>query len=138
MQFVTANFIFASGQEIQQSIEDKEPEMASCREIGNKLKKYLIDDEKPKVDEALSELDAKWESLRKETDQLAKNLFSTQARFDGFQRDVAELKAWLTRTEGTLNSLEPVGVKPETVKEQLSAQAVSPTTPCDGARFNLY
>ena len=97
----------------------------SCKEMGDNLKKYLIDDEKPKVDGALSELDNKWQSLLSETDQLAKNLFSTQARLDSFQNNVDELKAWLTATEGTLASLDPVGVEPEKVKEQLGAQAVS-------------
>lgn len=111
-------------QDIQQAIADKEPEVASCKEMGDNLKKYLVDDEKPRVDEALSELDDKWQSLRTAADQLAKNLFSTQARVDSFQHDVDELKTWLTATEETLDNLEPVGVEPEKVKEQLGAQAV--------------
>lgn len=111
-------------QDIQQATTAKEPEVASCKEMGDNLKKYLVDDEKPRVDEALSELDGKWQSLRAAADQLAKNLFSTQARVDSFQHDVDELKTWLTATEGTLDNLEPVGVEPEKVKEQLGAQAV--------------
>lgn len=112
-------------QDIQQALAAKEPEVSSCKEIGENLKKYLIDDEKPKVDQALSEVDDKWNSLQAEVDKLAKKLFSSQARVDSFQLEVNELKAWLTETEGTLTSVEPVGVEPEKVKQQLGEQAVS-------------
>ena len=44
---------------------------------------------------------------------------------NNFQHNADELKSWLTTTEGTLDSIEPVGVEPEKVKEQLSAQSVS-------------
>lgn len=96
-----------------------------CKDMGENLKKYVMDAEKPKVDEALGEVDDKWQSLRAEADQLAKNLFSTQARVDSFQHDMDDLKTWLTATEGILDGLEPLGVEPEKVKEQLGAQAVS-------------
>ena len=99
--------------------------MSSCREMGNNLKKYLIDDEKPKVEQAVSEVDEKWNSLQAEVDKLAKKLFSSQERVENFQREVDELKTWLTETEGTLSSMEPVGVEPERVKQQLGDQAVS-------------
>lgn len=93
--------------------------------MGDNLKKFVVEDEKPTVDEVLRELDDRWQSLRADTDQLAKKLFSTQARLESFQHDADELKAWLTATEGNLDSLGPVGVEPEKVKEQLGAQAVS-------------
>lgn len=112
-------------QDIQQALAAKEPEVASCKEMGDNLKKYLVDDEKPQVDAAVSELDDKWQALLADADQLATNLFSTQSRVDSFHHEVDELKAWLTATEGTLDSLEPVEVEPEKVKEQLGAQAVS-------------
>ena len=111
-------------QDIQQALTAKEPEVSSCREMGNNLKKYLIDDEKPKVDQALSEVDEKWNSLQAEVDKLAKKLFSSQERVESFQLEVDELKIWLTETEGTLSSMEPVGVEPERVKQQLGDQAV--------------
>lgn len=93
--------------------------------MGDNLKKYLIDDEKPKVDQALSEVDEKWNSLQAEVDKLAKKLFSSQERVESFQLEVNELKTWLTDTEGTLSNMEPVGVEPERVKQQLGDQAVS-------------
>ena len=99
--------------------------MSSCREMGDNLKKYLIDDEKPKVDQALSEVDEKWNSLQAEVGKLAKKLFSSQERVESFQLEVAELKAWLTETEGTLSNMQPVAVEPERVKQQLGDQAVS-------------
>jgi len=112
-------------QDIQQALAAKEPEVSSCREMGDNLKKYLIDDEKPKVDQALSEVDEKWNSLQAEVDKLAKKLFSSQERVESFQLEVNDLKTWLTETEGTLSNMEPVGVEPETVKQQLGDQAVS-------------
>lgn len=112
-------------QDIQQALETKEPEVSSCREMGDNLKKYLIDDEKPKVDQAQSEVDDKWNSLQAEVDKLAKKLFSSQERVESFQVEVNELKTWLTETEGTLSNMEPVGVEPEKVKQQLGDQAVS-------------
>ena len=112
-------------QDIQQAKAAKEPELSSCKELAESLKKYLIDNEKPKVDQALSEVDEKWNSLQTEVEKLAKKLFSSQARFDNFQLDVSELKTWLTETEGTLSNMEPVGVEPEKVKQQLGEQAVS-------------
>lgn len=112
-------------QDIQKALATKEPEVSSCREMGDNLKKYLIDDEKPKVDQALSEVDEKWNSLQAEVDKLAKKLFSSQERVESFQLEVNELKTWLTDTEGTLSNMEPVGVEPERVKQQLGDQAVS-------------
>ena len=112
-------------QDIEQALTAKEPEVTSCREMGSNLKKYLIDDEKPKVDQALSEVDEKWNSLQAEVDKLTKKLFSSQERVESFQLEVDELKTWLTETEGTLSNVEPVGVEPERVKEQLGDQAVS-------------
>lgn len=112
-------------QDIQQALAAKEPEVSSCKEMGDNLKKYLVEDEKPKVDQALSEVDEKWNSLQAEVDKLAKKLFSSQERVDSFQLEVNELKTWLTETEGTLSSMEPVGVEPEKVKQQLGDQAVS-------------
>ena len=123
--FNTKSIVLCLLQDIQQAIEAKEPDLVSCKAMGDNLKKYLVDDEKPKVDEALSELDDKWQSLCADADQLAKNLFSTQARVDSFHHDVDELKVWLTATESALDNLEPLGVEPEKVKEQLGAQAVS-------------
>ena len=111
--------------DIQHAIEAKEPDVALCKDMGDSLKKFVIEDEKPTVDEALRELDDRWQSLRSDTDQLAKKLFSTQARLVNYQHDADELKAWLTATEGNLDCLGPVGVEPEKVKEQLGAQAVS-------------
>lgn len=93
--------------------------------MGSNLKKYLIDDEKPKVDQALSEVDEKWNSLQAEVDKLSKKLFSSQERVESFQLEVDELKTWLTETEETLSNMEPVGVEPEKVKQQLGDQAVS-------------
>lgn len=112
-------------QDIQQALAAKEPEVSSCKEMGDNIKKYLVEDEKPKVDQALSEVDEKWNSLQAEVDKLAKKLFSSQERVDSFQLEVNELKTWLTETEGTLSSMEPVGVEPEKVKQQLGDQAVS-------------
>lgn len=118
-------FVFLLLQDIQEALAAKEPEVSSCKEMGDNLKKYLVDGEKPKVDQALSEVDEKWNSLQAEVDKLAKKLFSSQERVDSFQLEVNELKAWLADTEGTLNSMEPVGVEPEKVKQQLGEQAVS-------------
>lgn len=96
----------------------KEPDLSSCKELGDDLKKYLVQEEKPKVDQAQSEVDEKWRSLQADVDELAKKLFSSQARVDSYQLEVND-------TEGKLTNLEPVGVEPEQVKQQLGTQAVS-------------
>ena len=77
------------------------------------------------MDQAQSEVDEKWRSLHADVDELAKKLFSSQARVDSHQLEVNEMKAWLTDTEGKLVNVEPVGVEPEQVKQQLGTQAVS-------------
>lgn len=118
-------FLFILLKEIQKALSAKEPDLSSCKELGDDLKKYLVQEEKPKVDQAQSEVDEKWRSLQADVDELAKKLFSSQARVDSYQLEVNELKAWLTDTEGKLTNLEPVGVEPEQVKQQLGTQAVS-------------
>lgn len=77
------------------------------------------------MEQAQNDVDEKWRSLQAEVDELAKKLFSSQVRVDSFQLEVNDLKAWLTETEGTLTNMEPVGVEPEQVKQQLGTQAVS-------------
>ena len=109
--------------------------MLSCKDMGDRLKKYVVEDEKPNLDVALTELDDKWKSLLGDVDQLAKKLFSAQARMDNFQRDANELKAWLTATERSLDNMDPVGVEPEKVKAQLGSQAVSCLVSITSKRF---
>lgn len=111
-------FLFILLKEIQKALSAKEPDLSSCKELGDDLKKYLVQDEKPKVDQAQSEVDEKWHSLQADVDELAKKLFSSQARVDSYQLEVND-------TEGKLTNLEPVGVEPEQVKQQLGTQAVS-------------
>lgn len=111
-------FLFILLKEIQKALSAKEPDLSSCKELGDDLKKYLVQDEKPKVDQAQSEVDEKWRSLQADVDELAKKLFSSQARVDSYQLEVND-------TEGKLTNLEPVGVEPEQVKQQLGTQAVS-------------
>lgn len=111
-------FLFILLKEIQKALSAKEPDLSSCKELGDDLKKYLVQEEKPKVDQAQSEVDEKWRSLQADVDELAKKLFSSQARVDSYQLEVND-------TEGKLTNLEPVGVEPEQVKQQLGTQAVS-------------
>ena len=112
-------------QDIQQAIAAKEPVIKSYNDTGAKLMKLVSDNEKPKVDEALTEVNEKWEALRVNVDELAKKLFSAQEQVQKFQLRLDELKNWLTQKEDQLASLEPVGVEPEKVKEQLAEQTVS-------------
>ena len=68
-------FLFILLKEIQKALLAKEPDLSSCKELGDDLKKYLVQEEKPKVDQAQSEVDEKWRSLQADVDELAKKLF---------------------------------------------------------------
>ena len=86
--------------------------------------KILPDDEKPKVEQPLEDVNKKWEALRVDVDQLAKELFSAQEQVQKFHLRLDEVKEWLSQKEEQLAALEAVGVEPEQVKKQLADQTV--------------
>ena len=122
---VSASSIWLTSQEIQQIIADKHQEVASYKDIGENLKEYFIADAVLQVGHALTEVDENWNSLCKKVEEIAKKLVSDNERVQSLQGQVADLKIWLTETEQRLSNLEPAGVEPERVKEQLVTQAVS-------------
>lgn len=88
------------------------------------MKKLVLDDEVPKVDEASDEVEDKWKALCADVDNLAKTMFSAKERVDAFQVELDDIEKWLKDTEEKIAALEPVAVVPEKVKEQLAEQTV--------------
>lgn len=110
---------------MQQSVNNKEPDVTKFKEVGSKLSKMVADDCVVVIEETVQIIEVRWKKLKARVETVAKDLFTGKEQLDKFKTDMDNVEEWLSVTETKLSNLEPPSSKPDKVKQQIKEFTVS-------------
>ena len=104
----------------QKVVVAKKPKLVSLTEVGQKLQKVVKDEYRKSVEEISDKDNERYEALKADVDQKARELFLAKEKVDKFDDDVEELGNWLATVSEKYRNVEPIGVESEKVKQQMT------------------
>ena len=105
---------------LQKDFIAKKKDVENLNEMGQKLKKVVQDDDIQPITDIYETTTEKYDKLKSEIDQEARDLFLAKEKVDKFDEDVEELASWLGEISEKYRNIEPVAVGPEEVKQQMT------------------
>ena len=106
--------------EWQKSVQGRKPQFDSLVEMGQKLQKVVKDDQAKSVEDLATKDTERYEALKTDVDQRARELFLAKEKVDKFDEDIESLGSWLASVSEKYRNIEPIGVEPERVKQQMA------------------
>ena len=112
-------------QDVQQSVQSKEPDLKKFQDIGSRLSKTVADDYVVIIEEIVQIIEVRWKKLKSRVETTAKDLFTGKEELEKFKTNMDNVEEWLTATETKLSNLEAPSSKPDKIKEQIKEFTVS-------------
>ena len=107
---------------LQKDISDHKPDIDKLKELGKELKKLVKPDEYPQLKNIIEEVDDKYKKLKAGIDEDARNVFMAKEKVQDFDNKLEDLMKWTNEKSNQYRTMEPVGVQPDKIKEQMNEQ----------------